>query len=81
MTRGEKGCLLQTDDEEIVVPGQPVEVVDTVGAGDAFTAGLLVTTLEGRPPGDAAVFANRLAGRVAAAAGGTPRIDRKEVEG
>lgn len=80
MTRGEHGCLVQTDDEEIAVPGQPVEVVDTVGAGDAFTAGLLVTTLEGRPLGEAAEFANRLAGRVAASAGGTPTVDRKEIE-
>jgi fructokinase len=81
VTRGEHGCLVQTDDEEIVVPGRPVEVVDTVGAGDAFTAGLLVTTLEGRPLGEAATFANRLAGRVAASAGGTPVIDRAGVEG
>jgi fructokinase len=81
MTRGERGCLVQTDDEEIVVPGQPVVVVDTVGSGDAFTAGLLVTTLEGRPLAEAAAFANRLAGRVAAAAGGTPVIDRKEISG
>jgi fructokinase len=80
MTRGERGCLLQTDDEEIVVPGRPVQVVDTVGAGDAFTAGLLALTLEGRPLADAAVFANRLAGRVAASAGATPVIDRRELE-
>jgi fructokinase len=81
VTRGERGCLVQADDEEIVVPGRPVAVVDTVGAGDAFTAGLLVTTLEGRPLVDAAMFANRLAGRVAASAGGTPVIDRRDIEG
>jgi fructokinase len=81
VTRGERGCLVQTDDEEIVVPGQPVAVVDTVGSGDAFTAGLLVTTLEGQSLAEAAAFANRLAGRVAAAAGGTPEIDRKEISG
>jgi fructokinase len=76
MTRGERGCLIQTDDEETVIPGRAVEVVDTVGAGDAFTAGLLVMTLEGRSLGEAADFANRLAARVAASAGGTPVIDR-----
>jgi len=80
LTRGARGCLLQTDEEEIAVPGRAVAVVDTVGAGDAFTAGLLVYALEGRNLVDAAVFANRLAGRVAASAGGTPRIDRAEVE-
>ena len=36
-------------------------MVDTVGAGDAFTAGLVCLTLEGRPLGAAAAFANRLA--------------------
>lgn len=80
LTRGAHGCLVQTADEEIVVPGQPVTVVDTVGAGDAFTAGLLVYALEGRTLADAAVFANRLAGRVAAAPGGTPHIERADVE-
>jgi fructokinase len=81
VTRGARGCLLQTADEEVAVPGRPVGVVDTVGAGDAFTAGLLVTALEGRTLAEAAAFANRLAGRVAASAGGTPRIDRAEIEG
>jgi fructokinase len=80
MTRGEHGCLLQTDDEEIAVPGVPVHVIDTVGAGDAFTAGLLVKTLEGEPLTEAATFANRLASQVAAARGGTPVIDRRTLE-
>ncbi len=80
VTRGEHGCLLQTADEEIAVPGSPVTVVDTVGAGDAFTAGLLAKTLEGRPLAEAAAFANRLAGRVAASAGATPVIEQRELE-
>jgi fructokinase len=80
LTRGERGCLIQTADEEIAVPGLPVKVADTIGAGDAFSAGLLVSVLEGRPLVDAAAFANRLAARVAAAVGGTPAIDRAEVE-
>ncbi len=79
LTRGEKGCLVQTADEEVVVPGLRVEVVDTVGAGDAFTAGLVTAVLEGRDVAAAARFANRLAARVAAARGGTPRIDRAEI--
>jgi fructokinase len=80
LTRGEKGCLVQTATEEIHVPGLSVRVVDTVGAGDAFTAGLLVYVLEGKPLAEAAVFANRLAAIVAASAGGTPMIDRREIE-
>jgi fructokinase len=81
LTRGEHGCLVQTAAEEIAVPGRSVQVVDAVGAGDAFAAGLLVYALEGRSLTEAANFANRLAARVAAAAGGTPRIERDEAEG
>ena len=42
-----------------------VEVVDTIGAGDAFTAGLVVSVLEGRSVAEAARFASRLAAREA----------------
>jgi fructokinase len=80
LTRGEKGCLVQTADEEVAAAGVCVEVVDTVGAGDAFTAGLVTAVLEGRDVAGAARFANRLAARVAASRGGTPRIDRREIE-
>ncbi len=79
LTRGEHGCLLHSERETIELPGVPVRVVDTVGAGDAFTAGLVVNVLEGRPLAEAAAFANRLAARVAGAAGGTPVIRRAEV--
>ena len=80
LTRGEKGCLVQTATEEVEVPGVKVQVVDTIGAGDAFTAGLLVYSLEGKSVQQAATFATRYAGRVAAAAGGTPVIARQAVE-
>ena len=80
LTRGERGCLVRAGATEIDLPGVPVVVVDTVGAGDAFTAGLLTGVLEGKPVADAALFANRLAARVAASAGGTPVLERAEVE-
>jgi fructokinase len=80
LTRGASGALVQTPDEEVVVPGVPVAVADTVGAGDAFAAGLAVRVLEGATVADAAAFANRLAALVATRPGGTPRIDRAEVE-
>jgi fructokinase len=80
LTRGERGCLVLADGAEIDLPGVRVQVVDTVGAGDAFTAGLVACTLEGKPLAEAAAFANRLAARVAASAGGTPVVDRGKVE-
>ena len=69
LTRGAAGCLVQTADEQVAAPGIKVQVVDTVGAGDAFTAGLLCAVLEGKDLAEAAAFANRLAARVAAAPG------------
>ena len=42
VTRGPDGAVaLTSDGREVTVPGEPIEVVDTVGAGDAFTSGLL----------------------------------------
>jgi len=80
LTRGARGCLVQAADEEVSVPGVPVRVVDTVGAGDAFTAGLVCGVLEGKSLAEAAALANRLAARVAGSAGGTPVIRRAEIE-
>jgi fructokinase len=42
VTRGPDGAVAFTaDGRQVAVPGRPVTVVDTVGAGDAFTSGLL----------------------------------------
>lgn len=49
LTRGEKGVLWASAGGLRVVPALPVQVVDTVGAGDAFNAGLAVGLSEGRP--------------------------------
>lgn len=48
VTRGGQGALILTDALEAEVPGVPVSVVDTTGAGDAFNAGLAVALAEGR---------------------------------
>jgi len=80
LTRGERGCLIHTPEEQIEVGGVRVQVADTIGAGDAFTAGLLVAVLEGRSVEAAARFANRFAACVAGKPGGTPVVTRAEVE-
>ena len=80
LTRGERGCLLWNKEDVIDDPGIRVPVVDTVGAGDAFTAGLLIQVLEGSTLRQAAEFANRLAALVASRRGATPTINRVEVE-
>jgi fructokinase len=93
LTCGERGCEVfrrwEEDDgeggecypyESFHEPGVPARVVDTVGAGDAFTAAMVCLHLEGKPLRDCARFANHYAARVCEQPGGTPRIDRAEVE-
>ena len=41
VTQGAEGALVVTADSEIEVPAYDVEVVDTTGCGDAFSAGFL----------------------------------------
>jgi fructokinase len=79
-THGANGCDIFTFGEEFREPGVPAKVADTVGAGDAFTAAMVCLYFEGRPLRECARFANHYAARVCEEPGGTPRIDRAEVE-
>lgn len=74
VTRAERGCLLFNGDDVADVPGEPVDVVDAVGAGDAFTAALIATRLEEWPLHAAARFANRVGGLVASRPGAMPQL-------
>jgi ribokinase len=49
LTRGGQGVLWASRSGICLVPALPVKVVDSVGAGDAFNAGLAVGLSEGRP--------------------------------
>ncbi len=83
VTRGPAGCEVHTEyphGHRFTEPGVPARVVDTVGAGDAFTAAMVCLHLEGRPLRDCARFANHYAARVCEFRGATPTIDRAEVE-
>lgn len=73
-------CRRWNSADEIEEPGVPARVADTVGAGDAFTAAMVCLYLEGKPLRECARFANHYATRVCEHPGGTPRIDRAEVE-
>jgi sugar/nucleoside kinase (ribokinase family) len=53
-TRGAEGALVVDGEGAIVAPAFPVEVVDTTGCGDAFSAGFLRAVALGRHRGDAA---------------------------
>ena len=58
VTLGAEGALVVSAEDEESVPSLPVEVVDTTGAGDAFSAALTVALVEGRSLLAAAHFAN-----------------------
>jgi fructokinase len=47
MTRGANGALLVSADDAVDQPGIPTKVVDTVGAGDSFTAAFVLGLLKG----------------------------------
>ena len=72
ITRGAAGATLLVGGDEYTVEGIHVDVVDTVGAGDAFAAGLLHGLLTDMPPDETLRFANRLGALVASRAGALP---------
>lgn len=74
LTRGAGGSLLYVQGRLFEHPGYPADVVDTVGAGDAFTAALAVGLLRGEDPQAINDKANRLASFVCTQAGATPAI-------
>ncbi len=74
ITRGGKGCLLIAPDEVVDIPGKPIQVVDAVGAGDAFTAALISAKLHGWPLPRCGAFANAVGGLVAQRSGAMPDI-------
>jgi ribokinase len=61
ITMGSKGAMVITQQSAQLVPGKTVQVVDTTGAGDAFSAALSVALAEGKSLVDAAAFANAAA--------------------
>lgn len=73
-TRGEHGATLMRGDEVNHVPGFPVSVVDTVGAGDSFTATLIWELLLGHDLAEANHNACRVAAFVCSQNGATPKI-------
>jgi fructokinase len=80
VTRGSEGCALLLGGQYREVAGYHVAVADTVGAGDAFAAGLLHGIQAGWPPHQVADFANRLGALVASRRGGVPEWSLDELQ-
>ena len=77
LTRGAAGALLVTADEVIDQPGIPTVVRDTVGAGDSFTAALVVGRLRGDPLPTIARVACETAAAVCTYAGALPETPKQ----
>lgn len=65
VTRGSQGALVVTADKTVAVPAFDVEVVDTTGCGDAFSAGFLRGLSVGKDLEQAAVLGSATAALVA----------------
>jgi fructokinase len=76
LTRGAEGAILLAGDAESVEPAPRVTVVDTVGAGDAFTATLVCDFLAGAPLAEINRHANEVAARVCSQLGAMAARDR-----
>ena len=72
ITLGADGSLLVTRDGALRHPGIAAQVVDTVGAGDAFTAALVVHVLQGASLATQSEAANRWGAWVAGQSGAMP---------
>jgi len=77
VTRGERGAMAATAAQTVEHSGFLVEVRDTIGAGDAFTAAVVRCVLHGMNLEKALAFANRWASWVASEAGGMPALTEK----
>jgi len=80
VTLGEKGAfLLLNSGEYFYDPGYKVKTMDTVGAGDACSAGFMHYFLNNRSPEEALRFGNATGAKVATTKGGTAGITKDEI--
>ncbi len=89
VTRGERGALVVTAGATVAIAARPAHVVDTIGAGDAFTAGFIAWWVQHGlrhsrlddldAVAEAARFASFVAGLACERSGATPpRLDPHE---
>ena len=79
LTRGAQGSILATDDKCVDCPGLDIAVQDTVGAGDAFTAALVVGLLRKWPLDKINVSASRIAAYVCSQVGAMGKLSPNAV--
>ncbi|NUO83744.1 carbohydrate kinase [candidate division KSB1 bacterium] len=75
ITYGAEGCELFNAHESCRLPALPIQVTDTTGAGDAFTAGMVYQLLHKASLREIAEFANLVASFLCTQRGATPHYD------
>ena len=72
LKQGSKESLLITENTEIKDIPEKVEVVDLIGAGDAFAAGFLVSVINKETPQNTLKIANQLGAKAVSISGARP---------
>nr|WP_294784608.1 carbohydrate kinase [uncultured Flavobacterium sp.] len=80
VTKGKHGALLLWKGKIYENGGYPIEVADTVGAGDSFLAALITSLLSGKEPQNAIDFACAVGALVAESPGANPEISYSKIE-
>jgi fructokinase len=79
VTLGEDGAYAVAGGREARAKGWTIDVVDTIGSGDAFSAAFVTCWLRGKPLEDCVYFGNALGAMVAGTKGATTPIDVAEI--
>ncbi|MBX2810247.1 MAG: adenosine kinase [Myxococcales bacterium] len=78
ITRGDKGSIILTGDQQYEVPASPIrQLVDTTGAGDLYAAGFLYGYCNGKSPAEAAEIASISASEIISHFGARPENELK----
>ncbi len=80
VTCGSKGAYLLYENDFFFEPGYKIEVVDTIGSGDAFLAGFLSGYIAGKLPRQALKIANGMGAFIAQRRGGCPVYEKQEIQ-
>ncbi|MEM7062279.1 MAG: ribokinase [Cyanobacteria bacterium P01_B01_bin.77] len=75
---GHQGAVVASNSEVFHVPAFPVDVIDTVAAGDAFNGGLAVALEEGKSLREAVAWASAVAALSVMKAGAQPSMPTRE---
>ncbi|MGH9648563.1 MAG: PfkB family carbohydrate kinase [Bryobacteraceae bacterium] len=78
VTLGDRGCAVLAGGHYVEAAVHPIEIVDTVGAGDAFAAAFMHGLSRNWPAAEIASFANRVGALVASRHGAIPNWTLEE---